>query len=331
MRFVIHSSVLMEDEAAFRKIDRIVDRVAEEIHRIDIEDPDQLEASAWYRDARPIHRQVLKAAAAVPPRVKTHSGLHSKRMNIKSAQDAIVADKIAHTPLTVLVEDREADGVLLDLLVKKLGSEELRSIWSATTAPGAVEIQTSGGIGAIPDRIRRALADAQGQDRPVRLFVMCDSDQRWPGDQGADSARVIEGIRELCRDNQVPLQVLKKRTAENYIPDEVFVAIRDDPANRANIDRFNALLRRSVAQRNHFPIKDGLPEAERDQAITAGLYNASDLADLSLLESRLLPRRPRPLSRLHDEREAHFTADGLRARDGIGELDELLNAISQEL
>ena len=84
-------------------------------------------------------------------------------------------------------------------------------------------------------------------------------------------------------------------------------------------------------QRDHFPIKDGLSAAERSEAVTAGLYDSSEEADLELLEQRLFAKRPRPFMRLQEERRAQFSAAGFRARDGKGEIDDLLNAMGREL
>ena len=123
----------------------------------------------------------------------------------------------------------------------------------------------------------------------------------------------------------------QKRCSENYIPDQVFESAREAPHNLSNIDRFNSFLRRTRPQRDHFPVKEGLGTAERLEALQAGLYDASEEEDLSLLEKPLFPRKPRPLLLLTRERRESFTADGLRARDGEGELEGLLHAIAQEL
>ena len=195
--------------------------------------------------------------------------------------------------------------------------------------PRAIEIDTAGGKGAIPQRIERATSDAAEENRACRLFVLCDSDTRWPGDEA--SAREMAAVRGACARHGVPHHFLQKRCAENYIPDQVFETVRDDPRNSSPMNRFNALLRRSRAQRDHFPVKDGLTAGERAQALEAGLYNASEEGDLNLLEVRLFEKRPRPLLRLSKERRDSFTADGLQARDGAGELEALLLAIAQEL
>lgn len=334
MRFILHASALDGSDEVLSLIDRLVDRLADEVHHVEVPDSDLLKASAWYRDARPTRRKVLTAAVATPPRkhVDGH-GTHVRVVEIHSLADARIADKVAHTPLTILVEDREADGVLLDILVEELGSPELRYLWKRAqeVTPKAIEIDTAGGVGAMPQRVARAVEDASKEGRPVRLFVLCDSDRRWPGDSGHQSHRDIENVRLKCSDCSIPLHVLLKRNAENYIPDSVIKAARDDPRNQSDRHRFNALLRRTQMQRDHFPLKDGLKDKEREEAMVAGLYGPLDVPDLELLVERLFPKRPRPFLFLYNGRRADFSSHELRARDGADEINALLDAIAAEL
>jgi hypothetical protein len=333
LRFLIHSAALNDNDKALSLIDGLIDRLADEVHWVELADADLLQESSWYQSARPTRRKVLLSAVARPPRVSGKRGPHSKTIEVFDAESIKLAHRLSSTPLVILVEDREADGVLLEIVVQELGWPELQLLWAngKNVTPRAIEIDTAGGIGAIPQRVERAVNDAAEEGRPHRLFVLCDSDARWPNDQSETVTKSLAAVREACLRHKVPHHVFYKRTAENYVPDQTFEEVRDDPHNIDNIDRFNAFLRRSHVQKNHFPIKDGLKLAERSDAIKAGLYSSSEEDDLRLLEERLLPKRPRTLSQLNNERRSTFTADGLRARDGEGELDTLLYAIAQEL
>jgi hypothetical protein len=335
LRFILHATALEGDDELLRLIDRLVDRAADEVHRVEVPDADLLQDSGWYTSARQTRRKIITAAVAVPPRQHVDPyAPHSKQFEVRHLDDARIADKLAHTPLTILVEDREADGVLLDIFVEELGSPELRFLWKRgqEVTPRAFEFENSGGINAMPQRIERAVNDANGEGRPIRIFVICDSDQRWPGDNGLGRSQTsIDSLRQNCAALSIPLHVLQKRNAENYIPDDVVEAMRDDQRNIRQVDRFNALLRRSPSQRDHFPVKDGLSDVERMGALAAGLYTPVEEPDLDLLKDRLFPKKPRPLLRLKDERRANFTGPGLRIRDGKNEIDILLNTISREL
>lgn len=334
MRFVLHTTALNGGDALQGLIDRLVDRVADEVHRVEVPQADLLQDSAWYRSARPTRQKIVMSAVAIPPRTNAHArGPHAKVTNVHDEINAREADKLAHTPLTLLVEDREADGVLLDILVEELGWPELRSLWTRgkEITPPAIEFENSAGINAMPQRVERIADDARIQDRPLRCFVLCDSDARWPNDCGHPSVHSIDDLRRRCEEHSIPLHVLQKRSAENYIPDAVFTALRADPAYKSKIGGLEAFLRLTPMQRDHFPVKDGLSDAERTLALGAGLYDAGDEPDLDKLKERLLPRRPRPLLLLSEERRASFSSEGLRCRDGNGEIDTLLEAIAREL
>lgn len=334
MKFVLYATALNGNDEVHDLIDRLVDRVADEVHRIEVPEADLLLESGWYQSARKTRCKVLTAAVAVPPRKHTDPHApHSKRIEIRNIEEARVADKLAHAPLTILVEDRESDGILLDILVEEVALPELSNLWKRgkTVTPRVIEIQTAGGIGAMPQRVERAVTDANGAGHPIRLFVLCDSDRRWPGDNEHPTHPGRIKLRQKCADLSIPLHILQKRNAENYIPDSVFEVVRDDPRNTSNVGRFNALLRRSPTQRDHFPVKDGMPDAERVAATAAGLYHGAEVPDLLLLKERLFPKKPRPLVRLNNERRDEFTAHGLNLRDGSGEIVTLLDAIAREL
>jgi len=141
----------------------------------------------------------------------------------------------------------------------------------------------------------------------------------------------LNDLVQLCTEQGVALHVLKKRSAENYIPDEVFEAWRDDVNVFNDKNRFEAYLRRTKPQRDHFPLKDGLSKEELALATDEGLYSPADAADTPLLERRLFPKRPRLLKRLLDSHVEFFSTSGLTSRDGDSELSGLLEMIAEHL
>lgn len=331
MRFILHQEALDGADDILDRIDRIVDRVADDVHEIEVPDADLLEASRWYGSARQTRRRLVKTAVAAPVRAGGRGrSLHCRSM-VVDERNAELAEKLAHTPLILLVENRESDGVLLEILIEECGTPTFTKFWAASQrcSPRAVEIDTAGGKGEIPARIGRAVQDAALEGRPIRMVVVCDSDARWPADE--ESVRGLRNVTDACESSGVPLHVLAKRCAENYIPDDVILELRNSPRNTADAHRFDALLRRSAVQRDHFPIKDGLKTPERAQGTAAGHYNAHDAADLDLLATPLFPRRPRPMLLLRNERRRAFTGPGLLARDGNSEIEAILSLIASEV
>lgn len=153
MRFVVDASVLNGDDSVLSLIDRLVDRLADEVHRVDIAAVDYLQESRWYRKARATRKKILRSAVAKPPRVtKDSRGPHVKTVEVHDAESARLADKLAHTPLVILVEDRESDGVFLDIAMEELGWPELKRLWTngRKVTPRATEVDTAGGEQASP-------------------------------------------------------------------------------------------------------------------------------------------------------------------------------------
>ena len=130
MKFVIHATALNGEDTDFVLIDRLVDRLAEEVHRVDLPEADLLEESLWYRSARQTRRKVLMSAVSGPPqKVTSGQGPHVKVVEVANPESVRLAEKLAHAPLVVLVEDREADGVLLEIIVEELGWSALKALW----------------------------------------------------------------------------------------------------------------------------------------------------------------------------------------------------------
>ena len=72
MRFILHPAVLDGDGEVLGLIDRLIDRLADEVHRIEIRDVGSLESSNWFRSARPTRQKVLTTAVSTPPRGKLY-------------------------------------------------------------------------------------------------------------------------------------------------------------------------------------------------------------------------------------------------------------------
>lgn len=332
MRFVISGQALNGEDSSLASFDRLVDRVADEIHKFDLPDADLLEESHWYISARSSRKKLMSSMLAMPP-VRSADGTHRKTIIVDSSDDIDSAVKSAHSSLIILVEDREADGVFLDLIVSVLGTAPLKELWQRgkSVVPRGYELMSSGGVSAIPQRIARIIQDAVHVGATARVMVLCDSDRRWPDDVAQMSHRKIEEIKGICHDAGIALHVLEKRCIENYIPDEIYAEARKRNVGQDYQDRIDALLRRNKDQRDHLPVKSFLTEDEHKAGEDAGFYQLSERADLDLLKKRIFPKAPRVMIQMDKDYRAHFTEKGLRQRDGRNELDDLLDTISGEL
>ncbi|MBF0179426.1 MAG: hypothetical protein HQM03_05285 [Magnetococcales bacterium] len=134
----------------------------------------------------------------------------------------------------------------------------------------------------------RYIREAGKAGHPVRAVLFMDSDADRPG----DCSREARQVRKRCEEASVPCRILRKRTIENYLPDAVFLAWREEkPEQVAN------LLRLTPEERDHYPVK-------------------KVFGDLP----RLLNRNLQAVS-----------AEGFRERDGKGELDGLVEMIVREI
>jgi hypothetical protein len=320
MRFVLHRAALDADDAGLRRLDAIIDRCEAGVHRLESPDADLIEDSHWYQEARSSRRRFAKEALALSPRAHNPGEPHRHAVAVSSPQDIPRAQRVALTPLTILVENSRSDGAFLGVLIEACGSSELQAICAVNEQPPALQIDSAGGLGEIPALV---------QQHSPRLFVVMDSDARWPGDPGAQPT-TGQKARDACKNNQIPHHTWRKRCVENYIPDAVIEALLADRALTSAHARLKTILERTSAQRDHMPMKDHLSTQERRGATRAALYDeARDGAALALYE-RLAPL-PHELPQLIRERREHFTWDGLLARDGAGEIIQLLAAITEEL
>lgn len=315
---------LLDDAEALRHVDVLVDRL--EVHDVTT-DVLVLAGSLWAR-SRPGRSGDWKKRLARPvSRGRDGPALHRQAIEVADARQAEAAARQAVSPLVILVEDYEADGRFLDVVVEELGAD-LALLWAAckSATPAGLRID-SASLGNMPVRIRREVESARTQGRPVRLLVIHDSDRRWPGDEG--DLKATGNIARACRDGGAPPpHALRKRTVENYIPDETFRAIRDATRDSKKAAALDALLSLTSTQRDHIPIKLHGKEDELD----GSLYDGADRRALADIK-QVFKKRPRPIVAVldtFDERDT-FTAETLRARDARGELDALLQRIADAL
>jgi hypothetical protein len=174
--------------------------------------------------------------------VKKSSRPHTDELNPEQAA------RLAEEPLVILVENREADGAFLKRVVQEL-DKQLCKWWQSDGQP--VRVDSRGGKGQMILHVEQATEPAI---RP-RLVVVVDSDRRGPSDPPSKEA---QQLRKRCDQSGVPCWVLAKRESENYLPEELLLA-RKDQGNELRI-KVTAWSELSDDQKDFYDAKEGLSE-----------------------------------------------------------------------
>jgi hypothetical protein len=345
---VLFSEEALADPELSTELDRIVDKVDDGWHLWEVPNPDAVEESAWFEGARPRYRELFEGAARglawQGSESKRQSGPHQKRVIVNSAESqesqatssdlpltARAARRFLSEPLRIVMENIESDGVFLDAVFDALGPGELHDLRKCE--PPALCYDSPGGNGEIPKRVRHYINDSAWRDIPRRLFVLTDSDRLEPQDSEGAAAK---SIRRQCEKTGLPCHVLRKRTIENYVPQQAIDAWAEKPEHTIARDMVAALTRLNEDQRNYFPMKEGL----KGQNHSADLFSPSRI---SQEDRELLSKKPfgRDVVRFFRDRTT-VTAETLRQRCGplpkeecgddvLTELDELVARICAQL
>jgi hypothetical protein len=215
-------------------------------------------------------------------------------------------------PTMVVVENGTTDGGWMSLIASHLRPSLLRLLNGKNSI---VTIAHAGGIGEIPKELRRLSAPylkaRPGNDIPLRVVALCDSDAKLPGNPSLGAVEVSRVAAEIGASSHV----LKKRTIENYVPDESLLAYAN--ARRDRVDAALQIVSLSGAARDHYPIKYGLTEADALELYPSGVELRLGLGDFM---QDFLSNHYHSVSR-HE----------LKARDGEGELDEFLSTLERNL
>jgi hypothetical protein len=157
VRFALPNEVFDDSRASSDHLDRLLHRVAEEVHTIGLVDAEHVERTPWFVGLRAhlqeLVRSAVVAATFAPAAKHVHVG---KDLSLNAAV------RLAYTPLVVAVENREFDGMLVDAAIRAFGSREAQRLWAATPSTGvAVILDHGGGTGDQLKQIQRLIEQAQ--------------------------------------------------------------------------------------------------------------------------------------------------------------------------
>lgn len=331
---VVFAAEVLERQEAWRFLTRILHKVDDGWHLWEVDDPDLVETSSWYRNRSGdrlldelLRESVVRAAWS------STDGLHAQSVRVTdrpSNETWELEPKPAawalEEPLRVVVEDRESDGLFLDVVVRTLGPEELVELYELQPSP--LKVVSPGGRDKIRRHLETDLQEIEKRKYPGRLLVVFDSDAARPGQPSRESQR----IAELCKKHGLPHHRLRKREMESYVPQEALEAWAGEPENQDHRRAIDRLRRLSRPQRDHLPKKgfsNGLPNN------SGTLYEDVSDEDQDLL--RWTSRRVKPFEEALNRHRDAITARNLRERcgpegsDDRDELDQLLKKLMRLL
>jgi len=308
----------------FVDLDRIIHRIEEGAHEWYVEDPEKFEESDWLK-SRPWFQDLFEKAATISTYPANGFPVKSVTVAITPAIGELtppMAARYAATPLTILMENRFTDGLLLDIAIEFLATTPLLKLISKRIN-NVIDYDSPGGNGELPKTVAAYAAEAARTGIPPRVIVFTDSDSRFPGDlnTGADN------VSKSCLANGICCHMLSKRNIENYIPDEVFISWSQvDPMNPGPKEKVAALQRLSIEQRDHIAIKNGLKADGKLVPEEIALYGNISVSDRTLLEKGF----PGAIEWLAEFKKV-LSAEVLRKRDHRNDLESIVRTISAEI
>lgn len=251
--------------------------------------------------------QAFKRSANAPGVLAVHSDC--------GACDPVKMADYYSLPVVLIVENAQTDGAWFELVADKLRPRLARRMKGEHPS---LTVSNAGGIGEIPKHLRRVSSTYQrarpDKGLPLRVVVMADSDARLPG-QESDQARIV---RHAAASEGADVHILRKRTIENYVPDQ---GLWDYAARRADARAAVRHITRLVGPaRDHYPIKEGLTARELSQ--TDNQYLASPQLGIKLGDF---------ISDYIANFGYRIDAHELKGRDGSHELDDLLDTVERNL
>lgn len=231
-------------------LDDILSRVRDSIHELYVLDIDTMERWTMWQSLSTRNQELLRMAAeaaAFMPAAPSQ-GPHMRRVDLGTDWEADA--ERASRPLLVFVENGTTDGMLLQAALNAYQTPGMATLRAASpSSVPAMEVHHCGGAGSIQAELSRVL----GNHPHTRAIVLTDSDTTTTAGAMHTNAR---RVHDYAAKEGIPCIVLTKRTIENYIPDEVFEAWRDDqPQNSGRRTKVGLLMRSPRVVRDHGDLK----------------------------------------------------------------------------
>ncbi len=326
------------DAQCWRYLDEILNTADDGWHEWEINDPDTLEHSEWFQGTNRPHikdsfeKAIKTGAYSAANSLHKHRWFVTNQLSSDNALPPKAAASYFTTPLRICVENEFTDKLFIDTALSFLASQELEEFFNQFQQgeKKPIEYLHGGGNGQLDKLIERRVNESAAQGIRFRAVAVTDSDARFPNDQ--EGMKTASKIEKVCQQHSIPCLILSKRAIENYIPDEVLQGWADEPGNQAAKELVNVACGLTADQRNHLPMKPKkgkqLPSDDKLTSQEIALYASIPAEQRNTLACYQFRD---DLIYLLDTHKQYVTADGLRSRDGQGELDRLVTMITEEL
>ncbi len=338
-------SAALENHDDWRFLRKIIELIDDEWHEWHVVDADIIESTPWFQQLDHSHRLLFEKATQATARFHNDENesdelqLHVKILAVgehrppQSLPPDSALDYLK-LPLKILLENRVTDRMFVRAILTRLAQPDILHLVKI----GAIIYDSDGGNGNIKNLLKILRAECDVPGMPLRAVVITDSDARMPNKK---AGKTPKELKEFCDQRGIPCFVLKKRSIENYVPDEVILDWGSDNG-RQNLKPHIEALRgmNNDEARDYFPMKEAIKPASKD---------ATDIEEASWYQTELDPGdfellcRPKfkgfgehfinilfleETNGFKKPRES-LTAQALQRRDGCGELDDVVRTIER--
>lgn len=333
MTFSITPTAMNASESSLDKLDALLKRIEEDVHKMEITEADLLEETLWFQTSRPDRRLLLmKIATTMIHRSPRFHGPHVQRYEVRDEGTAAQACEAAYTPVYILLENDDSDGRLVKFALMAFANHETFDLCYGTgqsRMPKACEIESRGGAGELPKLIKKRADEAAARGIAPRIVVAADSDGEWPG----DIKQHAQEIRDTCISRGIACPPLNKRASENYVTDGVWTSWASQPEQTKIRPAIEALMRLSAVQRDHVKLdRSNTAPWTKAETRAATLFSNVSTGDETLLMTASLRKAA---ANAMDLALGNGLAASIRAdiliRDPAGELETLARRIEDYL
>lgn len=257
----IEDSVFSDPEY-FDELRGVLEVFREGLHEWTIEDATVVEESAWYSADQGQFEQFKLGMIEKAFSAGKYPNEHLSKMCRIVPEDREEADSIPvkdaagwlRVPLFVVVENGVSDRKFLRFFFVGLNRRDLDD----ATTDGRIEFINAGGIEGIRAQAGAKiedLAEKHGEDcrQRIRMFVVMDSDSKYPGHSPQTNSDAVA----FCREFSIPFRMLQWRIAENYLPDALVQDFCDDAK------KLEAYFSLTFDQQKYYHLRDGYKKDPR--------------------------------------------------------------------